>query len=115
MSDSRRKELLSKAVTPPSFTVVGTLTAPRTYGVYQLNGQAKSGRTFRFGNHPVRQTELTNQYGRTDVVAVFFIRRDAVELANIEQIKRVRLSYPAFSGRFRLAPRYSCSTCSGVR
>ncbi len=27
----------------------------------------------------------------------------------------VRLSYPAFSGRFRLAPRYSCSTCSGVR
>lgn len=54
MSDSRRKELLSKAVTPPSFSVVGTLTAPRTYGVYQLKGQAKSGRTFRFGNHPVR-------------------------------------------------------------
>lgn len=84
MSDSRRKELLSKAVTPPSFTVVGMLTAPRTFGVYQLKGQAKSGRTFRFGNHPIRHHELTNEYGRTDVVAIFFNRRDAMELANIE-------------------------------
>ena len=84
MSDSRREELLSKAVTPPGFTVVGVLTIPRTYGVYKLKGQAKSGRTFRFGNHPIRHYELTNEYGRTDVVAILFNRRDAVELANIE-------------------------------
>jgi hypothetical protein len=88
MDNSGKNELLAKAIKSTAFKVVGTLTRPRTYGVYRLDGKATSSRRFRFGNHPIRQLELINEYGAAEVIAVFFDRRDAEELASIENAMR---------------------------
>jgi hypothetical protein len=84
MNNSRRNELLAKAIELITLKVDGIYTSPRTYGVYRLTGKAKSGREFRFGNHPIRKAELINEYGGAEVVAVFLSRQDAQELASIE-------------------------------
>jgi hypothetical protein len=88
MDNSRKNELLAKVIKSTAFKIVGTLTRPRTYGVYRLKGNANSGRSFRFGNHPIRQRELINEHGTAEVIAVFFDRRDAEELASIENAMR---------------------------
>lgn len=85
-SNSRKNELLSKAIDLITLKVDGIYTSPRAYGVYRLTGKAKSGREFRFGNHPIRKAELINEYGDAEVVAVFLSRRDAQELASIENV-----------------------------
>jgi hypothetical protein len=84
MNNLRKNELLAKAIKSTAFNVVGTLTIPRTYGVYRLGSKTKSVRRFRFGNHPIRQRELINEHGAADIIAVFFDRRHAEELASIE-------------------------------
>ena len=44
-----------KAFSSTVVTADGNLTRPRSYGVYQLPRSSDGARTFRFGNHPVRQ------------------------------------------------------------
>jgi hypothetical protein len=83
MSGNRLNELLSQAVTSTSIQVVGIYTNPRTFGVYKLNGSSAIGRKYRFGNHPVRETELTREYGFAKVVALFMEREQARELASL--------------------------------
>ena len=79
-----KNELLAKAIKSTVFNVVGRLTIPRTYGVYRLDSKTKSVRRFRFGNHPIRHSELVNEFGTAEIIAVFFDRRHAEELASIE-------------------------------
>jgi hypothetical protein len=61
----------------------GIYTTPRTYGVYEVPGSDASGRSFRFGNHPIRQRELVRDYGRATLVELFTERALAVELARL--------------------------------
>lgn len=88
MSATRKQELLALAVAPGSVVAMGPYTRPKTYGVYRLNSQTKSGRTYRYGNHPVRMAELVRDYGKAELVALFRDRPLAVELAAIENALR---------------------------
>ena len=45
-------------------------TIPRTYGVWDI-GPSSSGRRYRFGNNPVRGTELTRECGQAELVALY--------------------------------------------
>ena len=71
MNAIRKSELLSNAVALGEVVVNGAYTKPKTYGVYQLAGKDKSGRTYRYGNHPVRMNELVWDYGKVELVALF--------------------------------------------
>ena len=84
MNSSRKAALLAKTIDASSFKTVGVYTHPRSYGVYRLTAKKKKGRTFRFGNHPVRRDELVREFGGVEVMAMFLNRRDAEELAAIE-------------------------------
>ena len=80
MADSV-ESIIRRAIDPASARVVGTLTEPRTYGVYQLPfGPAVSSR-FHFGNHPVRMTELEREYGSCSLTYLFQTREDAEAVA----------------------------------
>ena len=70
-----------KAFSSTVVTADGNLTRPRSYGVYQLPRSSDGARTFRFGNHPVRQAELDREFGSSRLIIVFLDRQDAVELA----------------------------------
>lgn len=80
---SSAEVLMNRAVEPKSVHTDGKLTSPRSYGVYQLpNGVSDTSR-YRFGNHPVRQTELEREFGICLLAALFLSREDAKELASI--------------------------------
>ena len=51
-------------------------TIPRTYGVWDI-GSGSSGRRYRYGNNPVRGTELARDYGRAKLVALYRTRAAA--------------------------------------
>lgn len=80
---SRIDDLRARAITSTSVRVVGTLTVPRSYGVYRVTGCRREGREYRYGNHPIRGQELINQYGGASLVALFLERDLAKNLANL--------------------------------
>lgn len=80
---AREKELLRIAVNPSSVVVRGKYTAPKTWGVYEVSQRASSTRRFRFGNHPIRQHELVSEFSDANLVALFFERAFAEELAHL--------------------------------
>lgn len=75
--------LLKRGVSPASLTEVGSYTSPRSYGVYKLTYSGNTGKRYRFGNHPVRMTELTRDYGGCEVKSIFLDREDAEQLAKL--------------------------------
>ncbi len=83
MASMREDELLALAVGERTLRADGSLTLPRSFGVYRVTGARKSGRTYRFGNHPVRMRELIAEYGGASLVAVFLERHLAEELASL--------------------------------
>ncbi len=83
MNCSRIDDLMSKSISPGRVRSDGYLTSPRSYGVYRVIGAQREGREFRFGNHPIRQRELINQYGGARLEALFLERPLAVELARL--------------------------------
>ena len=85
MSKSRIEELMGLAIQPSSVTVQGLHTAPRSWGVYEveLSHQSRATRRFRFGNHPVRQRELEAEFGTVDLIALLSERAFAEELAGL--------------------------------
>jgi hypothetical protein len=76
------KALALKAISPKEVRADGTLTAPRSFGVYQLPKTTKNTRLFRFGNHPVRQHELEREFGSCKLLYLFRSRPDAVAMAS---------------------------------
>ena len=58
-------------------------TSPRSYGVYKVRGVGKSGNRFRYGNHPVRHTELIREYGEVDLLELYLDRDLAREKARL--------------------------------
>jgi hypothetical protein len=79
----RVKALLAQAVSPSSVVVDGNLTRPPTWGVYEIDPpRGVTTKRFRIGNHPVRQRELTDEFGGpAKLRALFRSRTLAVELA----------------------------------
>lgn len=85
MSEQRISALLSRAVNPSALDAAGTLTSPRSWGVYEISPPTPSAtRRFRKGNHPVRHRELEKEFG-TPVrqVALFTSESLARELAGL--------------------------------
>ena len=83
MNNSRISALIALSISPSQVRPDGTLTRPRSFGVYRLTGAAHQGRLYRFGNHPIRQHELVNQYGSATLESLFFERKLAEELASL--------------------------------
>lgn len=83
MRNNKIEKLLSQAVSPTSFVVEGRYTFPRAYGVYRITRRSSGERQWRFGNHPVRETELVTAYGGAEVVAIFLQREQAKELSSL--------------------------------
>lgn len=83
MSRSQINDLLSRAIGPGQVRPDGYLTSPRTFGVYRVTGARREGREFRFGNHPVRQRELIQQYGGARLEALYLERSLAELLARL--------------------------------
>lgn len=75
--------LEQKAISCNDIELDGRLTCPRTYGVYQIVDIASSGRVFRYGNHPVRQSELQREFGDCCLVYLFLEREHALGMAQI--------------------------------
>ena len=54
------------------------LTIPRSYGVFELPDEA-SGKTYRFGNYPIRMIELEREFGDVHLVCIYLDREKAKE------------------------------------
>jgi hypothetical protein len=74
-------DVLKRAISPRSVTEHGTLTQPRSYGVYALPHTAGATKRHRFGNHPVRMRELESEFGSCKLEYLFADRRDAMLVA----------------------------------
>lgn len=84
-SHPRIDALLAEAISPSSVVADGPLTRPRTWAVYEVTPPPGSRtKRFRKGNHPVRQQELTSEFGKTAVlIALFRSETLAIELARM--------------------------------
>ncbi len=75
--------LQAEAVSPSCVQLDGTLTIPRSYGVYELTDSVGSTRRFRFGNHPIRMRELEAEFMKCTLKFLFLTREAAVATAFI--------------------------------
>lgn len=82
---ARVNELLAVSVPVSSVAAQGKYTTPRTWGVYEITPSRDGGATrrFRFGNHPIRQRELESEFSNAGIVALFYERAFAEELARL--------------------------------
>lgn len=71
------KNAVARAISPATVRIEGTLTTPRSFGVYELPREASATKRFRFGNHPVRQRELEAEFGSAKRIYLFLAREDA--------------------------------------
>ncbi|WHP06441.1 MULTISPECIES: hypothetical protein [Acinetobacter] len=76
-----KEYFLKHAISFDQVCLKGKLTEPRSYGVYALPLDTDGTRRFRFGNHPVRQQELTHEFGECTLFKLFLERKDAESLA----------------------------------
>jgi hypothetical protein len=84
MSDRRIDELLAQGTDPSTLAADGSLTAPRSWGVYELHmTRGASVRRFRIGNYPVRGLELEREFGLVRTIGVFTSRTTAEELQRL--------------------------------
>ena len=77
----KHQALLKRSVQEHQVVLDGRLTSPRTWGTYDL-GSSRS-RRFRYGNHPIRMTELLREHGKCSLVALFHTQQDANQLASL--------------------------------
>jgi hypothetical protein len=75
--------LQAEAVSPDIVKANGLLTVPRSYGVYELPGNAGSTKRFRYGNHPIRMRELEAEFSKCTLRFLFLTRETAVAMASI--------------------------------
>jgi len=62
-------------------------TTPRSYGVWKLS-PADTGKQYRYGNYPVRERELINEFGSADFIALYLNKSSAIEHVNsLNQLK----------------------------
>jgi hypothetical protein len=61
----------------------GRLTLPKSYGVYRILNTVNAGKAFRYGNHPVRQSELQREFGDCCLVYLFLEREYAFKMQKI--------------------------------
>lgn len=81
---NREEVLMKKSVS--EFSVASdssnkNYTIPRTYGVYEV--RTSNTKRYRFGNHPVRETELFREFADVKRITLFLARDEAKELANL--------------------------------
>ena len=72
-----------QAVSPDSVRPQGSLTVPRSYGVYELCDHVGSTKRFRFGNHPIRMRELEAEFTACALRYLFLTREAAVAMASV--------------------------------
>jgi hypothetical protein len=83
-SQARIDELLAKGVEASSLVADGSYTKPRSWGVYEIKPpKGTATRLYRLGNHPVRQRELEQEFGKVKLVCLFLSRTLAEELAKL--------------------------------
>ena len=70
---ARFAALKARAIDTSSVALDGSLTKPRTWGVYEVN----IGQRHRMGNHPVRLEELQRETGRARLLFLFRSSKDA--------------------------------------
>ncbi len=79
------KTLFSKSIVldaiPPIHPDQPNYTSPRTYGVYEIVVRGLNTKRYRYGNHPIRQTELIREHGSVRCLALYFDRSLAKQLA----------------------------------
>ncbi len=75
--------IVSRAVSTADVRPAGTLTQPRSYGVYRHSPNCRATATHRYGNYPVRMLELVHEFGRCTLEHLFLDRDDAKTLAGI--------------------------------
>lgn len=67
----------------------GRYTLPRTWGVYEITSpRGVSEQRIRFGNHPIRQRELTAEFGSVKLVALYPSRDLAGHLKRVLEQER---------------------------
>ena len=76
------EKLAGRAISPRDVSPSGSLTAPRSFGVYELLSSVSGTRRFRFGNHPVRLQELEREFSSCKLLYLFRQRADAVAMAS---------------------------------
>ena len=76
-------ELVEQAILPNSVRANGPLTIPRTYGVFEVPTSCTSTRRYRFGNYPIRQTELIREFGACKLVRLYKDRNLAQATADL--------------------------------
>ncbi|MBX3628106.1 MAG: hypothetical protein KF892_24060 [Rhizobacter sp.] len=83
-SQERVDALLAKGVQASALAADGSYTKPRSWGVYEIAPPKRTAtRLYRLGNHPVRQRELEQEFGKAKVVSLFTSRTLAEELAKL--------------------------------
>jgi|AntRauTorcE11898_2_1112593.scaffolds.fasta_scaffold32035_2 hypothetical protein len=75
--------LTSRTISPGDVRSDGSLTVPRSFGVYELPHSAPGTRRFRLGNYPVRLHELERDFGSCKLLYLFREREDAVAMASV--------------------------------
>jgi hypothetical protein len=84
VTQARVDELRELAVDPSSLRLNGPYTIPPSWGVYRIApSRPIATRLFRFGNHPIRQTELHDEFGAVSPLAHYTSRALAKELASL--------------------------------
>jgi hypothetical protein len=81
---TEKGNLLSKSISENSVRIDPqnkNYTIPRTYGVYEIL-KTTNAKRFRFGNHPVRESELMKEFESVKRLAIFLEREDAKALAD---------------------------------
>ena len=53
-------------------------TTPRSYGVWELPNSA-GGKKFRYGNNPIREKELSREFGSVKLIALYLTRGNAIK------------------------------------
>jgi hypothetical protein len=95
---SNLEQVMARAISPSQVRPDGRLTSPRSFGVYLLPAEHGSTRRYRLGNHPVRQRELEEEFGRVDLLHLFRSRQDAATVAAALNGPQARLCDQAFAG-----------------
>lgn len=83
MTTPTKQDPSSRVITPADVRANGRLTLPPSYGVYELPAGSGATCRYRFGNHPVRQTELHREFGSCKLLYLFEERSDAVQMASM--------------------------------
>lgn len=78
-----KNALEQKTISPHAVRPDGMLTLPRSYGVYTLPASASGTLRYRYGNHPVRMTELEREFGSCQLCHLFLHREDAAAMADL--------------------------------